>query len=334
MVKIDRRNIFFEKLKTGINLFLGAGFSTLTSPDGSCLPVASQLCNDICEEFRINKSYSNKLEQLSTILKRNCKEEFQNYLRSRYKVKEYNSLYQTIDKIKISSIITTNIDNLIYLIIDKSKHYYLNNVEYYGAVKRDGKVIEYIPLHGDVLNLESELYFGKFELCNVENKNKGLFSMMESALLREPTIFWGYSFRDGSVNGVLNRVLENGTQDVWVQCMPGSEEINFLKDLGCNVIIGDTESLLKEIDKELSQKQENAKIIEQSDFWKKYEIPTISQVESLPKRDFYVQEKTHWFYALTRTAYVTNNVDEIIEVSFQNKNTLVIGFPFGGKLYY
>lgn len=40
MIKIDNRNIFFDKIKTGINLFTGAGFSVLESPSGNRLPVS------------------------------------------------------------------------------------------------------------------------------------------------------------------------------------------------------------------------------------------------------------------------------------------------------
>ena len=35
MIEIDNRNIFFDKLKTGIKLFTGAGFSVLESPSGN-----------------------------------------------------------------------------------------------------------------------------------------------------------------------------------------------------------------------------------------------------------------------------------------------------------
>ena len=53
MVEIDDRNTFFDKLKTGINLFTGAGFSVLESPSGNRLPVASELCEDICTKFKL-----------------------------------------------------------------------------------------------------------------------------------------------------------------------------------------------------------------------------------------------------------------------------------------
>lgn len=38
MITIDNKNIFFEKLKTGVNLFIGAGFSVLESPTGRDFP--------------------------------------------------------------------------------------------------------------------------------------------------------------------------------------------------------------------------------------------------------------------------------------------------------
>lgn len=128
MVTIDNRNIFFEKLKTGIKLFTGAGFSVLKSPMNESLPVVKDLIIDICKQFDLNVSYASDLEKVSSVLKRNCKKEFQEYLRLKYIVRDYNPLYDTLNKINISSVITTNIDNIIPLVIDRSNRYYLNSV--------------------------------------------------------------------------------------------------------------------------------------------------------------------------------------------------------------
>ena len=333
MVPIDNRHLFFEKLHTGINLFTGAGFSVLKDSSGNGLPVASDLGTDLCKKFKKNEAYAIDLERLSSVLKRNCKKEFQNYLREKYTINDYNDLYNVLNKINLSSIITTNIDNLVPAVMDRSKRYYLNTVSYYGPAKRDGSAVQYIPLHGDVLDPESELYFGKFELCNVSNQNRGLFSMMQSELLKKPTLFWGYGFHDGGVSGIIDQVLSEGRQDIWVQLCPGKDDIDFFRDLGCNVIIADTESLLKEIDENIpdeigdvitSKSTENT-------FWNKYAIPTINQVESMPIRDFYEKGKTHWYYVLTERAYLTKFVNKIIDASIENKNVIVVGIPFGGK---
>lgn len=65
---IDNRNLFFEKIKTGINLFLGAGFSVLESPSGVRLPDAKSLSRDICSKFKQDVLYAEDLEKLSSIL--------------------------------------------------------------------------------------------------------------------------------------------------------------------------------------------------------------------------------------------------------------------------
>ena len=189
-------------------------------------------------------------------MKRNCKYEFQKFLRERFTVRSYNKLYDALNFVNITSYITTNIDNIFQSVIDNSTKYYLNCVSYYGATKKDGQVIEYVPLHGDIRDNNSELYFGKFELSNVGNKNSSLFSIMHGKLLTYPTLFWGYGFHDGSVSEVISQVLDKGKQDIWIQCMPGSDNIAFFRDLGCNVIIATTEELLSEIQNELMNSEE------------------------------------------------------------------------------
>ncbi len=333
MIKIDNRNIFFEKLKTGINLFTGAGFSVLESPAGKKLPPAHELADDLRKFFQLPSTYTD-LEMISAILKRNCKDEFQKYLKEKYTVSDYNLLYNVLNKITISSIITTNIDNLIPSIIDNSNRYYLNAISYYGPTKRDGLSIEYIPLHGDVLKAGSEFYFGKFEICNANNQNMSLFSMMEGALRCKPTLFWGYGFHDGSVSSVIHRILELGKHDIWIQLQPGNEYIQFFRDLGCNVIESDTENLLKEIDKEIVADSNNSISLseEKKDiFGNRYSIPSLNQVESLPVSDFYREGKTHWYYALTGSAYMCRYVNDTINASLVEKNVLIIGIPLCGK---
>ena len=113
--------------------------------------------------------------------------------------------------------------------------------------------------------------------------------------------------------------------------MPDINDIVFFRELGCNFIIGDTESLLKEIDIELSKTDVKKISHKLSDFWKKYSIPSINQVESLSIKDFYEQGRTHWYYVLTDKAYLTQNVNAIIETSLKNKNVIVVGIPLGGK---
>ncbi len=80
------------------------------------------------------------------------------------------------------------------------------------------------------------------------------------------------------------------------------------------------------------QKKDGLKLLPKEDeFWKKYAMPEMSQVESLPVRDFYEQGKTNWYYALTKKAYLTKNVETIITLAQSHKNIIVVGIPLSGK---
>lgn len=331
-MNIDNENLFFSKLKSGINLFTGAGFSVLPSPSGRILPKTSELLTDVCDKFGISASYSCDIERVAAILQRNYNSEFQDYLREKYRISEYNSLYDSLNLIEIKNIITTNIDNLIPAIFENSNKYYVNSVVYRGPTKNESNAINYIPLHGDVLLPDSKLIFGKFELSSANDQNKGLFSMMHGELLKYPTLFWGYAFHDGSVNNVLNYVLSQGKQDIWVQLLPGNDNIDFFHDLGVNVIVSDTEELLEYIKSntteftanDIQQKRKN-------EFWNSYKIPSLTNVLAEPRELFFQQGNNNWFFTLTDVAYNTAWVNNVLDISLKSKNTIIVGIPFCGK---
>ena len=86
MIVIDKEELFKEALQLGFNLFTGAGFSTLPSPEGKCLPHAADLAKEICEKFNINENFANDLEKLSGILNTRSKQQFQDYLRKKFTI--------------------------------------------------------------------------------------------------------------------------------------------------------------------------------------------------------------------------------------------------------
>ena len=58
---IDCVEMFRVALQKGINLFTGAGFSVLPDADGNVLPIASDLCGEICERFSIASKYGHQV---------------------------------------------------------------------------------------------------------------------------------------------------------------------------------------------------------------------------------------------------------------------------------
>ena len=91
-IQIDRKNLFKEKMLSGINLFTGAGFSCLPDSEGHKLPVAAELCREMCEKFDLSyESFGDDLEIISTLVDG---PEFQEYLRNKFKVETINmSIY-------------------------------------------------------------------------------------------------------------------------------------------------------------------------------------------------------------------------------------------------
>ena len=154
-VDIDNENVFKEILEKGINLFLGEGFSLLPYK-GESLPTSDELCEEVRKKFNIPDDLGDDLSLLSIFAP---KDEYQKFLRERFTVDGCNELYSYINNINLKSIITTNIDNLPYLIIRKKNKYYLNSITYYGASKSIQTSVDFIPLHGEVINILYPLFF-------------------------------------------------------------------------------------------------------------------------------------------------------------------------------
>lgn len=332
-IKIDRENLFKERLSSGINLFTGAGFAILPDDDGVCLPTAKLLCDELLEKFNLDGDiYGDDLETLSALVD---KEELDIFLRQRFKINKINHKYFILNKIHLLSYITTNIDNIIHLIVQSDSRYYLRNLNYYGATKNVSGQLEYIPLHGDVLNQETKLIFGKFDLAIADKVNSDLYHEAISKLRYKPVCFWGYSFHDSGVLKVVKKLLDDyQNKDIWIQCLPEDEkQISLFKKLGCNIILGNTEDLLTWIEMNVADES----ITSFSDFelnhnkLKKYFIPTINDVPAVPATDFYVEGKTNWYSILAKHAIELDIVNDLYNIHIQHKHIILVGTDFSGK---
>lgn len=329
-MKIELEDLLIQKLKTGINLFTGAGFSVLPSLTGEKLPTGIELCKEIQKKFQLEDiPIANGLSYLSEF----CPElEFQEFLRSRFTVKSYNPLYDVINKINILSYVTTNIDNIIRLVMDKSNRYYLTNIREYGA-PMGGCELPYIPLHGDVTNNESKLYFGDFDLAVVDKNNADLFDCMFVRLAKRPILFLGYSFKDKGVVGVIKKLLDLGTSDIWVQFLPEEKDaIRLYRNKGCHIIESDTESLLKWVQDNIHYEVSVANNNLVSDLrLEKYKIPSMTKVVNIPQAEYFQQGNTGWHPILAGVTYERNIVAEIENSAINNKNIVLTGCRFSGK---
>lgn len=328
-MEIENSSLFKEKLKEGINLFTGAGFSTLPDIHGEVLPTGRDLCMEIEKTFNIlAEEFEYDLEVISSILPDNS---YQDYLRRRFRVHSYNEKYEVLNKINMNSYITTNIDNIISQVISKSSRYYLRNLSFYGANKGNKSELVYLPLHGDVLNNNVPLYFKKLDLAVVDDVNRKLFETMRTYLRKQSTLFIGYGFHDKGILPIIKEITSERPQDLWIQCLPNDEKMkNLFSRLGCNLILGTTEELLDWININIKDEEiieEHSDILEING----YKIPNIDDLEVMSSEDYFNKGETHWHAIHANHPYETKWVTSIYDAAIKNKKIIIVGGDFSGK---
>ena len=333
-IQIDRKNLFKEKMLSGINLFTGAGFSCLPDAEGHKLPVAAELCREMCEKFDLSyESFGDDLEIISSLVDG---PEFQEYLRNKFKVETINMKYLLLNRLSIKSFITTNIDNIPHLIIEGGNRYYLKSITYYGANREEQAELCYIPLHGEVMNREKPLFFKKFDLATVDQANSDLFQQAIQKIRDTPTFFWGYGFHDAGVLRIIKKLLEYSSHDIWVQCRTEDEkQIAVFRALGCNIVVGNTEQIFDWIDENIpvleSEEDADNVALYQKNNLEPYFIPTIHQVPAVQSKDYFIKGITQWYSILSNQAIELDIVNDVYNEYISSKNTIIIGTHFSGK---
>ena len=334
MIEIENENLLKKAMESGVNIFAGAGFSVLPSPSGNSLPTGDELKLELSREFGI-KSDGLSLVDVATIINSRDEGKLQKFLRKKFYVTEVNPLYNEILKTKINTFITTNIDNIMHNVIDNNREYFLHDISYYGVENSSRSKIDYIPLHGNVTNSDSHLYFSESELSTVDIPHKDLFSSMETCLRKYPTIFWGYNMNDVCVKHTVENILSStDKQNIWILVNGSSPKIDVYRAMGLFVITGNTEEFLTWIASNLKPdyKWETNKNSTINKFLIDYAIPTHDTKLSLvSNEDFFRYAQTNWYSILHNADYQRKITSQIQDLSEVKKNVLVIGEPFSGK---
>lgn len=330
MINIKNEALFKSKLLSGISIFAGAGFSVLKDPDGHALPTGQELKQKVIDNFDLSDvTEDDDLDYISEF----CSEsDYQKYLRKEFTVSGYNPLYDALNLVSIKAFVTTNIDNIIRLVAERSPRYYLKNMREEGACVNRTNELVYIPLHGDVLDESSKLYFGKFDLSSVRQNNSDLFDAMRGILSMTPILFWGYSFNDTGVLSIIKELVATNHSNIWVQVRPTDQKNKRLfENKGCNIIEANTDELLEWIGSVCSKPElDTSSIIDDSSL-AKYRVPALSQVTKIPAKDFYQQGITDWAPIISRVPYERSIVSEAENKALENKNVILSGPLFSGK---
>ena len=324
-------------MKTGINVFVGAGFSLYAyDKKKQKLPSGNGLADELKSMFNVKAA---SLSMISTILQRKAKTEFKAFLTERFSVDSYESFYDNLNLVNVKSYFTTNIDNLIPKIVsaENSKRF-INDLLVNGE-NADANRINYLPLHGCVENPENEYVFDVHSLATTFGNNPRIWSYLSNACEKNPTIFLGYSYSDNSVIQALSsyRTFENAQKEKWILLHnPTDDQIEFYEALDFTIIKGEIKDFLELLpnildNEELSRKKNEEEEIR--DVFKSNLVPLDNRNQvSRPIMDFFRGQVPIWSDILSNKIYRVSYYKQIQDSIYnQNRQTIVIGAPVSGK---
>lgn len=335
-MKFENEHTLLRYLQSGINLFVGAGFSVeAKNTEGLNLPTGGPLTEEIVKYFRLDEYKSLELSQLATILESNKREEFYNFLKNRFEVLKYNPLYNSLLSINIKSIMTTNIDNLWFKITSSSNEFYINDLTINGPTYQDRAAIDYIPLHGCVTHNPPNFVFTEMNIATTFSHDPDKWHFLTERIQHSPTIFWGYSLKDAGVLQSLHTSTVNNREhkDKWIILQnDDNASVLYFRAMGFKIIIAETREFLEYVknyhlnnSRHLSFKSPTKLVFPE------YSIPELPDIPVRSIEQFYLGMPPEWCDIITGKLHRISHYDEIVDSIYSAKNTVVISIPACGK---
>lgn len=251
MPQIENEASFSVAVNAGIHLMVGAGFSVMArDTKGRALPVGGQLADELRAEFKVDAGNHLSLSQLYTVLAARDREVADYYLKERFTVGSLDARYRVLNRLGVKTFFTTNIDDLPWRIYEASQTHYLNDVLTRGPVYKDRAAIDYVPLHGSVMNDERPYRFTSMEVASSFSANPNLWYSFRRRLSAGPTLFWGYSLQDAAALEALQGDGNSQSEAIgnnWIVLRPeaaGDPRTEYLRALRFQLILAETSDLL------------------------------------------------------------------------------------------
>lgn len=332
MVLIDVENSasFLLALRTGINIFAGAGWSLMARSELGSLPVGGTLAGELRSEFGVDPNESLDLPQLSTIVAARDSQGLEGYLRRRFTVRDFDPKYRVLERIAIRSIFTTNIDDLFEQVLGNSSEHFLNDVYTRGSASSP-HAIDIVKLHGSVRDTTRPFVFGPLDLAAAATTDPDRWMLLRQRLHESPTLFTGYSLRDAGTLQMLRS--SHGRQELpgnaWIQIRPGSDDpamVEYFRALGFQIIVGETEELLDFMG-------DNVGAIDTVDAADSAlgNVPSPVQVPTRPLEDFFLGAAPSWSDIYSTQVVRCSHFAAISNHIAAGTNTLLSGIPGTGK---
>lgn len=338
-MKIENENSFKSHLQKGINLFLGAGFSVEASGifqgKPKAMPIGDDLRKEILKTFSRDENSRMLLPQLCQIISKTQRDALNDFLRKRFAVIEFSKLYSNIERINVKAIFTTNIDDLVFKIFEESKKYYINDISLRGPSIVGSSAIDYIALHGSVIHPSSEgLDFSPVEIASSFERDKDKWFGYIGRVQQTPTLYWGYSMADASVLQALAKETGNGREraPAWVTLKTEDDEaIEYYSSLGFQIIIAETNDLLKYIGQIKVEKSLGSPKRLLDKRFSEYLIPPVNRVPVRTLTEFYLGAEPTWYDIFLGGLHKTKYFNMAQNSIAGGNNCLLIGAAVTGK---
>lgn len=335
MPRIEYENIFKNALYSEVNLFVGAGFSILANnKDEKPLPLGRALAEEIVQFFGVDDLAGLPLGKLCTVLNASRKAELTDFLRNRFTVESFSDEYKSIERLDVRSIFTTNIDNLIFHIYADSQFSYINDIRMRGVEHGNRTSINFIPLHGCVVDEDPHFVFEVTELTSQFSKSPDKWYFLTQALQDHSTLFWGYGIEDSGVLQALNIDMIEGRehQPKWIILRNDERKtVEYFKALGFHIIIADTQEMLQYIsDLQFPSTEEKSVRIARGIF-EDNRIPSVGMEAVRPLHHFLLGAAPIWPDIFHRRLHKTKYFHKVSDLINSGTHAIVLGIPACGK---
>ena len=333
ITRLDYKETLVQAMKTGLNLFVGAGFSVYAKDsNGVALPVGNQLIAELHQHVAPGL---NDLPKYCSVMERKDRSILYNYLTNRFHVHSFDDSYLNLNLINLKGVYTTNIDDLIPQIIGKNPNRYVNEQNINGDCANE-QGINYLPLHGYVKYPENGYVFSVEKIASIYNQVPRIWSYLSAAIEKYPTLFIGYGLNDtGVIESVMSQqTFSNAQKSMWIVLYnPSQDDIDYFEGIGFNIIISDTKDFLEEIPKMGDWSTIG--------YYRSNSIEKVFPANLIPKdsrgltqrpiEEFYRGMPPNWVDILRNVIYKTSFYKIIENSIFSKKHTIIIGAPVSGK---
>jgi tetratricopeptide (TPR) repeat protein len=340
-VKFEREHSFREAVSSGINLFVGSGFSVLAhDTDDNLLPTGEALAEDLRSRFEVDPTRTQDLPRLATIIAASRRSELRDYLTHRFSVGgRFDPRYKSITGFNVSTLFTTNIDDLPFRIYEDHPARYLNDLDKNGPMIRDRAAVDYVALHGSVRNPDRPYRFGAAEIAASFGADPDRWRYLRQKLNSGPTLFWGYSLSDSGTLEALGAEgdLANQGQDMWIVLPADADEgeQEYFKALGFALISADTAEML-EFSAELGPASPVGEGLvsvssASADVLAPYMVPEATRVALRPIDDFFCGASPEWSDIYSSQLVKTSHFARIVDQALGAGGVIAAGIPASGK---